>query len=102
MQNILNSSAEGNFLAQAAEVSNTGFEVLVNWRDRIGEDFSYNFGFNFSTNDNRVENVIPGFDGEVGGSFEQWANNQKAARKANPYSHGGCWRPMAYGRPRMK
>ena len=69
VQNILNSSAEGNFLAQAAEVSNTGFEVLVNWRDRIGEDFSYNFGFNFSTNDNRVENVIPGFDGEVGGSL---------------------------------
>ena len=30
---------------------------------------SYHFGFNFSTNDNRVENVIPGFDGEVGGSL---------------------------------
>ncbi len=69
VQNLLNSAAEGNFLAQAAEVSNTGVEVLVNWRDQIGPDFSYNVGVNFSTNRNRVENVVPGFDGQVGGSL---------------------------------
>ncbi|MGB5820165.1 MAG: SusC/RagA family TonB-linked outer membrane protein [Saonia sp.] len=69
VQNTLNSVAEGDFLAQAAEVSNTGVEVLVNWKDNIGENFSYNVGANFSTNKNRVQNVVPGFDGETGGSL---------------------------------
>ncbi|BFP42489.1 TonB-dependent receptor [Flavobacteriaceae bacterium GF1] len=77
VQNTLNSAAEGDFLAQAAEVSNSGVEVLVNWRDRVSEDFSYNVGVNFSTNRNRVENVVPGFDGEVGGSL---ANGQITKR----------------------
>jgi len=69
VQNILNSAAEGNFLAQAAEVSNTGVEVLVNWKDLVGQDFSYNVSVNFSTNDNEVRNVVEGFDGEIGGSL---------------------------------
>ncbi|MEM6864107.1 MAG: TonB-dependent receptor [Bacteroidota bacterium] len=69
VQNTLNSAAEGNFLAQAAEVSNTGVELLLNWRDTVGDDFQYNVGVNFSTNRNRVENVVPGFDGQVGGSL---------------------------------
>ncbi|MEM6541663.1 MAG: TonB-dependent receptor [Bacteroidota bacterium] len=77
VQNTLNSAAEGDFLAQAAEVSNSGVEVLVNWRDRVGSDFTYNIGVNFSTNRNRVENVVPGFDGEVGGGL---ANGQITKR----------------------
>ncbi|WP_250149111.1 TonB-dependent receptor [Flagellimonas sp. 389] len=77
VQNILNSQAEGNFLAQAAEVSNTGVEVLVNWKDQISDDFSYNVSVNFSTNKNRVENVVEGFDGETGGGL---ANGQITKR----------------------
>lgn len=69
VQNILNSEAEGNFLAHAAEVSNTGIEALVNWKDNINENFSYNLSVNFSTNRNRVENVTPGYDGATGGSL---------------------------------
>ncbi|WP_271784711.1 SusC/RagA family TonB-linked outer membrane protein [Aquimarina algiphila] len=69
VQNILNSESEGNFLAHAAEVSNTGIEVLINWQDNLGKDLTYNIGVNFSTNKNRVENVVPGFDGETGGSL---------------------------------
>ncbi|UOY05850.1 TonB-dependent receptor [Muricauda sp. SCSIO 64092] len=69
VQPLLNSVAEDDFNAQAAEVSNSGVEVLVNWRDQIGPDFSYNVGVNFSTNRNRVENVETAFDGEVGGSL---------------------------------
>ena len=77
VQNILNSAAEGNFLAQAAEVSNTGFEFLVNWNDRVSDNFSYNFGINVSTNENRVENVVSGFDGEIGGSLGNGENTKR-------------------------
>ncbi|GAA3515064.1 TonB-dependent receptor [Aquimarina addita] len=80
VQNILNSQSEGNFLAQAAEVSNTGIEALLNWKDQIGKDFSYNIGINFSTNENTVENVTPGFDGETGGTL---VNGQITKRLAD-------------------
>ncbi|MGS2761956.1 SusC/RagA family TonB-linked outer membrane protein [Sinomicrobium sp. M5D2P9] len=69
VQNTLNSQAEGNFLAHAAEVSNAGIEALINWRDAINENFSYNVSVNFSTNRNRVENVTTGYDGATGGSL---------------------------------
>jgi len=66
---LLNSAAEGNFLAQAAEVVNEGFEFLANWSDDINDDFSYNIGVNFSTNENTVQNVREAFDGQTGGSL---------------------------------
>jgi TonB-linked SusC/RagA family outer membrane protein len=66
---ILNSEFAVNFFDEAAEISNTGFEFLVNWRDQIGQDFSYNVGFNLSTNKNQIQNVKPAYDGAVGGSL---------------------------------
>ncbi|PHQ29834.1 SusC/RagA family TonB-linked outer membrane protein [Leeuwenhoekiella nanhaiensis] len=66
---ILNSEFSSNFFDEAAEISNSGFEFLVNWRDQIGSDFSYNIGVNFSTNENRVQNVKPAYDGAIGGSL---------------------------------
>ncbi|UII77221.1 TonB-dependent receptor [Flagellimonas sp. HMM57] len=68
-QNLLNSAPEGNFNVQAARVTNTGVEGLLNWRDRIGENFSYNVGVNFSTNRNRVEDLDPALGGQTGGSL---------------------------------
>lgn len=96
VQNILNSSSEGNFLAHAAEVSNSGFEGILNWQDRINDDFSYNVGVNFSTNTNKVENVISGYDGAIGGSL---ANGQitKRLKEGEPlfawwmYEADGVW-----------
>ena len=69
VQNTLNSSSPGNFLAQAAEVSNTGFEGLINWQDAPSQDFNYSVNLNFSTNKNEVQNVRAGFDRALGGNL---------------------------------
>ncbi|WP_031426617.1 SusC/RagA family TonB-linked outer membrane protein [Flavimarina sp. Hel_I_48] len=66
---LLNSEYSNNFFDEAAEITNSGFEFLVNWRDQIGQDFSYNVGFNLSTNKNRVQNVKPAYDGAIGGDL---------------------------------
>ena len=36
------------------DVKNTGIELALTWNDRIGKDFSYNVGVNFTTNKNEV------------------------------------------------
>ncbi|MGB3774141.1 MAG: TonB-dependent receptor [Leeuwenhoekiella sp.] len=74
---VLNSQFSGNFFDEAGEISNSGFEFLVNWRDQISQDFTYNVGVNFSTNKNRVQNVRPAYDGAIGGSL---ANGQITKR----------------------
>ena len=39
------------------DVENTGIEIALTWNDRIGSDFSYNFGVNFATNKNKVTRI---------------------------------------------
>ena len=39
------------------DVENTGIEIALTWNDRIGKDFSYNFGVNFATNKNKVTRI---------------------------------------------
>ena len=39
------------------DVENTGFELALTWNDRIGKDFSYNVGVNFTTNKNKVTRI---------------------------------------------
>ncbi|MEH6407878.1 MAG: SusC/RagA family TonB-linked outer membrane protein [Leeuwenhoekiella sp.] len=77
VQPLLNSEFSANFYDEAGEISNTGFEFLLNWRDQIGDDFSYNIGANLSTNKNEVQNVKPAYDGAIGGSL---ANGQITKR----------------------
>ena len=40
--------------ANIGKVSNKGYEMQVNWRDRI-RDFSYGIGFNISYAQNKIE-----------------------------------------------
>lgn len=42
---------------RSADVSNRGFEVSMNWNDRVNKDFSYHVGANITFNTNNVENV---------------------------------------------
>ncbi|MCD0464756.1 SusC/RagA family TonB-linked outer membrane protein [Flavobacterium sp. ENC] len=47
--------------AHVGEVSNKGYEISLRWDDKIGEDFSYFIGGNFSNNKNELtglKNVI--------------------------------------------
>ena len=39
------------------DVKNTGIELALTWNDRIGKDFSYNVGVNFTTNKNEVTRI---------------------------------------------
>ncbi len=40
-----------------AEVSNKGIELSLNWNDKIGDGFEYNFGMNLTTVKNTVEKL---------------------------------------------
>ena len=39
------------------DVKNTGIELALTWNDKIGKDFSYNVGVNFTTNKNEVTRI---------------------------------------------
>ena len=39
------------------DVKNTGVELAITWNDRIGKDFSYNVGVNFTYNKNEVTRI---------------------------------------------
>lgn len=50
----------------AAQVTNKGVEFSVNWSDRVGKDFDYNVGFNFTYIKNNVDKFKgdePSYDG---------------------------------------
>ena len=70
----------GNLLGNNGKIRNSGFELSLNWSDRIGSDISYNIGFNLTTLKNKVTslNGLPYIYGgtaefrtisEVGGSL---------------------------------
>ncbi len=44
-------------LKNAGTVRNTGIEVALTWRDKIGKDFEYNIGYNIAYNKNKVTEV---------------------------------------------
>lgn len=49
--------ADNVIYGRAADVSNRGVEVALNWSDKINKDFSYHIGGNITFNTNNVENV---------------------------------------------
>lgn len=66
---ILNSPASQNYFDHGGEVRNQGYEIALNWKDNITEDFSYSIGVNYAHNKNTLENVKPAYDGMTGGSL---------------------------------
>src|SRR5690606_37840360 len=49
----------------AAETRNRGFELAVNYSDRIGEDFRFTIGGNLSTIDNEILNLGQGVEERI-------------------------------------
>jgi TonB-dependent starch-binding outer membrane protein SusC len=45
---------DGIILTNAASIQNVGLEVMLNWKDRINENFSYSVGGNVTLNQNKV------------------------------------------------
>ena len=50
-----------------AKMSTKGYEIILNWRDKIGSDFSYNVGFNFGS----YKSTILKFR-NLDGRFDNW------------------------------
>ena len=74
---VLNSPYNQSFYDEACDILNEGFEIGLNWRDTIGDDFSYFVGGTFANNKNTVQNIKPAYDGYIGGSL---ANGQVTKR----------------------
>ncbi|WP_417351045.1 SusC/RagA family TonB-linked outer membrane protein [Flavobacterium alkalisoli] len=74
---VLNSAASTAFYDEACDILNEGFEIGLNWRDTLGDDFNYFIGGTFANNKNTVQNVKPAYDGYTGGSL---ANGQITKR----------------------
>lgn len=65
----LNSVYEDKFYAHGAKVSNKGLEVNVGWNDKLSNGLTYEISANYSYNTNKVQNVVPTYDGATGGSL---------------------------------
>jgi TonB-linked SusC/RagA family outer membrane protein len=69
---ILDTAGAGAPYINGGDVRNSGFEVALNWNDRIHKDFQYGVNFNLSYNKNKVtriannEGVIHGEDRPLG------------------------------------
>jgi TonB-linked SusC/RagA family outer membrane protein len=49
-----------SYLDNNADILNTGFELVLNWNEKVTDRFSYYFGGNFSFNHNEVLRLEPG------------------------------------------
>lgn len=59
----------GSLLGNNGKITNSGFEISVNWNDKIGKDFSYYVGANLTTLKNKVKH-LNGLPYIYGGSAE--------------------------------
>lgn len=72
------------------DVKNTGFELALNWNDRIGK-LNYSIGVNGSYNKNEV-GKIPTEDGIIHGPTNMlYANSEEFYRAQNGYAIGYFW-----------
>jgi TonB-linked SusC/RagA family outer membrane protein len=85
------------------DVKNTGVELALTWNDRIGKDFSYNIGVNFTYNKNevtRIANENHYIDGP-GGVLSQGTEFIYRAEEGKPIgyfygmSYSGIWQNQA-------
>ena len=94
VKQTLDSPYTGSYYDHGGEIVNKGFEIALNWKDNIGEDFSYFVGGTFTHNKNMVQNVKPAYDGNTGGSL---ANGQITKRLQNGQPIYSWWMYEADG-----
>ncbi|WP_116788428.1 SusC/RagA family TonB-linked outer membrane protein [Flavobacterium psychrotrophum] len=83
-----------SFYDHGAEIRNKGFELALNWKDQVGQDFSYYIGGTLGTNKNTLESVKPAYDGQTGGSL---ANGQITKRLQEGQAVYSWWMYQADG-----
>ncbi|WP_333852167.1 SusC/RagA family TonB-linked outer membrane protein [Epilithonimonas sp.] len=57
VKNFITSGQNIEFFSHVGSVTNKGFEASLNWADKVGEDFSYSVGANYSYNQNELTRV---------------------------------------------
>lgn len=65
---LLGTAGNYNYKTNLGTIANRGVEATVTWRDKIGSDFSYSIGANFSYNKNKVESIGNNFNFEILGN----------------------------------
>jgi len=50
----------GSLIGNQATIQNKGFEILITWKDRVGNDFGYSLSGNIGVNNNKVLSVESG------------------------------------------
>lgn len=88
------------FYDHGGKIRNEGFELALNWKDNVGQDFNYYIGGTLGSNKNTLEDVKPAYDGQTGGSL---ANGQitKRLSEGQPlyawwmYQADGVWQNQA-------
>jgi len=50
----------GSLIGNQATIQNKGFEILLTWKDKIGNDFGYSLSGNIGVNNNKVLSVLSG------------------------------------------
>jgi TonB-linked SusC/RagA family outer membrane protein len=87
----------------AGDVKNTGFEVALSWRDRIGRDFNYFANVNVATNKNevtRLANNAGYINGQDKAIFENssWVSRVEVGHPIGYFSgmsYSGIWQNQA-------
>ena len=93
---------ENPAMVNGGDVKNTGFEVALSWRDKIGSDFNYHANVNFATNKNEVTRLqnLDYINGADDGIFENssWVSRVEVGHPIgyfNGMSYSGIWQNQA-------
>lgn len=76
-----------SYLTNMADIRNEGFELSVNWREKVNEDLTFTFGVNLTHNKNTIENVASGLPIVAGGL----GNGQVTTRTEEGEEIGSFW-----------
>jgi TonB-linked SusC/RagA family outer membrane protein len=84
---IDNIFGKGAILTNKADIRNQGFEIALNWREKINSDLNFTVGVNLTHNKNSLENIAGGLpitSGDLG-------NGQVTTRTAEGEELGSFW-----------
>lgn len=88
---ILATAGTGAPYINGGDVKNYGWELALNWNDKLGKDFTYNIGVNGAWNKNEVGN-IPNEDGIIHGRTNMlFDNSEEFYRAENGHPIGYFW-----------
>lgn len=97
---VLDSPNSLDFYDHGGKVRNEGYEITLNWKDQINDDWSYGIGVNYAGNKNTLEDVKPAYDGTIGGNLGN-GENTKRLQAGQPlyawwmYEAAGVWQNQA-------